>query len=154
MASYNPNDPALQADPFAAYQWLRDEQPLYRNDKLGFWAISRHADVATAWRDNATFSSDHGPALEQWGPDAAQTMGFVALDPPLHTLRRRQISQGFTPPVSAAWNRASASSPGPTFTPCWSTARSTSSTSPPRSPSTSSPNSSASRPRTGPCCGG
>jgi|UniRef100_UPI003F4935DA cytochrome P450 len=97
MDYYNPNDPALQADPFATYQWLRDEHPLYHNDNLGFWAISRHADVATAWRDTATFSSDHGPALEQWGADAAQTMGFVAMDPPLHTLRRRQISQGFTP---------------------------------------------------------
>ncbi|TYB66214.1 cytochrome P450 [Nonomuraea sp. PA05] len=95
--TYNPNDPASHRDPFPAYRRLRDERPVYRNDELDFWAVSRHADVSAAWRDPAGFSSDHGPALEEWAPDAARTAGFVAMDPPRHTHRRRLISQGFTP---------------------------------------------------------
>ncbi|AQZ63052.1 putative cytochrome P450 hydroxylase [[Actinomadura] parvosata subsp. kistnae] len=94
---YHPNNPDLRANPWPTYQWLRDEQPLYHNPGAGFWVLSRHADVSAAWRDPALYSSDHGPALEHWAPDASATMGFVAMDPPQHTLHRRLISQGFTP---------------------------------------------------------
>ena len=43
---------------------LRDEAPLYRNDKYDFWALSRFDDVLAASLDDATFSSAHGTVLE------------------------------------------------------------------------------------------
>lgn len=96
---YSPFDYAVHEDPYPFYARLRDEAPLYRNDELGFWALSRHADVSAAFRDHATFSSANGVSLEPsaWGPHAHRTMSFLALDPPRHTRMRALVSKGFTP---------------------------------------------------------
>ncbi|MFI6520262.1 cytochrome P450 [Spirillospora sp. NPDC050679] len=97
--SYSPYDYAVHEDPYPVYARLREEAPLYRNEELGFWALSRHADVAAAFRDHATFSSGNGVSLEPsaWGPHAHKTMSFLALDPPRHTRMRALVSKGFTP---------------------------------------------------------
>ncbi|MFC4906235.1 cytochrome P450 [Actinomadura gamaensis] len=97
--SYSPYDYAVHEDPYPLYARLREEAPLYRNEELGFWALSRHEDVAKAFRDFATFSSSNGVSLEPsaWGPHAHRTMSFLALDPPKHTRMRALVSKGFTP---------------------------------------------------------
>ncbi|GAA4068403.1 cytochrome P450 [Actinomadura miaoliensis] len=97
--TYSPFDYAVHEDPYPTYARLRDEAPLYRNDELGFWALSRHADVAAAFRDHVTFSNANGVSLEPsaWGPQAHRTMSFLALDPPRHTRMRALVSKGFTP---------------------------------------------------------
>ncbi|GAA2574154.1 cytochrome P450 [Actinomadura fulvescens] len=97
--SYSPYDYAIHENPYPTYARLRDEAPLYRNEELGFWALSRHADVAAAFRDHVTFSSMNGVSLEPsaWGPHAHKTMSFLALDPPRHTRMRALVSKGFTP---------------------------------------------------------
>ncbi|HEY8478727.1 MAG TPA: cytochrome P450 [Spirillospora sp.] len=96
---YNPFDYAVHEDPYPVYARLREEAPLYRNDELDFWALSRHADVSAAFRDHWTFSSANGVSLEPsaWGPHAHKTMSFLALDPPRHTRMRALVSKGFTP---------------------------------------------------------
>lgn len=94
---YNPFDHALQENPYPTYTRLRDEAPLYRNDELDFWALSRHTDVNAAFRDPALFSSAHGVTLEMWDPAAADLVGFLAMDPPRHTRMRALVSRGFTP---------------------------------------------------------
>lgn len=97
--SYSPFDYAVHEDPYPLYARLREEAPLYRDDKVGFWALSRHADVSAAFRDHATFSNSHGVSVEPsaWGPHAHRTMSFLALDPPRHTRMRALVSKGFTP---------------------------------------------------------
>ncbi|MFD0691218.1 cytochrome P450 [Actinomadura fibrosa] len=97
--SYNPFDYAVHEDPYPFYARLREEAPLYRDEELGFWALSRHADVAAAFRDHVTFSSRNGVSIEPsaWGPDAHRTMSFLGLDPPSHTRMRTLVSKGFTP---------------------------------------------------------
>ncbi|WP_217711293.1 cytochrome P450 [Actinomadura sp. NAK00032] len=99
QVSYSPFDYAVHEDPYPVYARLREEAPLYRNDEIGFWALSRHADVAAAFRDHGTFSSSHGVSVEPsaWGPHAHRTMSFLALDPPSHTRMRALVSKGFTP---------------------------------------------------------
>ncbi|MFI0357857.1 cytochrome P450 [Actinomadura sp. 9N407] len=99
QVSYSPFDYAIHDDPYPTYERLREEAPLYRNDELGFWALSRHADVAAAFRDHGTYSSSNGVSVEPsaWGPHAAKTMSFLALDPPTHTRMRALVSKGFTP---------------------------------------------------------
>ncbi|MEU5878074.1 cytochrome P450 [Spirillospora sp. NPDC047279] len=99
QVSYSPFDYAIHEDPYPTYARLRDEAPLYRNEELGFWALSRHADVASAFRDHATFSNSNGVSVEPsaWGPHAHKTMSFLALDPPRHTRMRALVSKGFTP---------------------------------------------------------
>ncbi|RAY16330.1 cytochrome P450 [Actinomadura craniellae] len=97
--AFSPYDYAVHEDPYPLYARLREEAPLYRNDELDFWAISRHADVSAAFRDHARFSSGNGVSLDPsaWGPAAHRSMSFLALDPPDHTRMRTLVSKGFTP---------------------------------------------------------
>lgn len=94
---YDPNDPAMYADPYPTYRRLREEEPTFHSAEPGFWALSRHADVSAAWRDFELYSNDHGVSIDLWGPDARTRMSFIAMDPPDHTRFRALISRGFTP---------------------------------------------------------
>ena len=96
--AFSPYDYRVHEDPYPVYARLRDEAPLYRNDELDFWALSRHEDVAGAFRDPSRFSSANGVSLDPaaWGPYAHRTMSFLALDPPRHTRMRALVSKGFT----------------------------------------------------------
>ncbi|MGE5290892.1 MAG: cytochrome P450 [Micromonosporaceae bacterium] len=96
---FDPYDYSVHEDPYPTYARLRGEAPLYRNDELDFWALSRHADVAAGFRDFERFSSANGVSLDPsaWGPHAYRTMSFLALDPPRHTRMRALVSRGFTP---------------------------------------------------------
>jgi cytochrome P450 len=97
--AYSPYDYEIHDDPYPTYARLREEAPLYRNDELDFWALSRHGDVTAAFRDSHTFSSSYGVTLDPiaWGPQAHRTMSFLAMDPPRHTRMRALVSRGFTP---------------------------------------------------------
>lgn len=96
---YSPYDYAIHEDPYPTYARLRAEAPLYRNEQLGFWALSRHADVLAAYKDTERFSSALGVSLEPTatGPHASKTMSFLAMDPPKHGRMRGIVSRAFTP---------------------------------------------------------
>ena len=61
---YNPFARDTQTNPYPVYRWLRDEAPVYHNPEIGFYAISRFADVLQAHLDPGTFLSNHGPSIE------------------------------------------------------------------------------------------
>ncbi|OBK15502.1 cytochrome P450 [Mycobacterium asiaticum] len=86
-------------DPYPYYRRLRDEAPLYRNEALGFWAVSRHSDVHQGFRNSTTLSNRDGVSLDpvSRGPHAAKTMSFLAMDDPAHLRLRTLVSKGFTP---------------------------------------------------------
>jgi cytochrome P450 len=96
---YSPYDYQIHEDPYPTYARLRDEAPLYRNDELNFWALSRHEDVLTAFRNPAQLSNRFGVSLDPaaYGPDAHRAMSFLAMDPPDHTRMRSLVSKAFTP---------------------------------------------------------
>ena len=50
---YNPFARETQTNPYPVYQWLRDEAPVYQNEEIGFWALSRFDDVLSAHLDPA-----------------------------------------------------------------------------------------------------
>ncbi len=97
--AFSPYDYTVHENPYPLYERLREEAPLYRNDELDFWALSRHADVAAAFRDHELFSNINGVTLDPsaWSPTAHEVMSFLALDPPDHTRMRSLVSKGFTP---------------------------------------------------------
>jgi cytochrome P450 len=66
---YNPYAYEIHEDPYPTYAALRAHAPVYRNEELDFWALSRHADVLAAFKDTERFSNDHGVSLdpESWG---------------------------------------------------------------------------------------
>lgn len=95
----DPYDYQFHEDPYPYYRRLRDEAPLYRNDELGFWALSRHADVLKGFRNSTTLSNKFGVSLDpaSRGPHASKTMSFLAMDDPDHLRLRTLVSKGFTP---------------------------------------------------------
>ncbi|HEY4377001.1 MAG TPA: cytochrome P450 [Acidimicrobiales bacterium] len=97
--AYSPYAYEVHEDPYPIYERLREEAPLYRNEEQGFWALSRHADVVSAFRDSARFSSSEGVSLDPAasGPNAYKTMSFLAMDPPRHGRMRGLVSRVFTP---------------------------------------------------------
>jgi cytochrome P450 len=97
--SYSPYDYEIHEDPYPTYARLRDEAPLYRNDDLDFWALSRHEDVLAAFRNPGQLSNRFGVSLDPaaYGPDAHRAMSFLAMDPPRHTRMRSLVSKAFTP---------------------------------------------------------
>ncbi len=95
----DPYDYDFHEDPYPYYKRLRDEAPLYRNDELGFWALSRHQDVLQGFRNSTTLSNKFGVSLDpvSRGPHAHKTMSFLAMDDPSHLRLRTLVSKGFTP---------------------------------------------------------
>ena len=61
---YDPYDVDIAADPYPTYARLRDEAPIYYNERYDFWAISRHADVEKALANWETFSNTRSDILE------------------------------------------------------------------------------------------
>jgi cytochrome P450 len=95
----DPYDYDFHEDPYPYYRRLRDEAPLYRNEELKFWALSRHHDVLQGFRNSTTLSNRDGVSLDpvSRGPHASKTMSFLAMDDPAHLRLRTLVSKGFTP---------------------------------------------------------
>jgi cytochrome P450 len=99
----NPFAWEFHEDPYPTYRWLREESPLYRNESMRFWALSRFRDVMGAFLDWQTYSSVGGLILERLDPkhlEAAPMMIFM--DPPRHDRLRKLVSRAFTPRRVAA----------------------------------------------------
>jgi len=96
---YDPYAYEVHDDPYPLYRGLRDEAPLYKNEALEFWALSRHSDVLSALKNFEGFSNRNGVSLDRdaFHPGADATMSFLAMDPPRHTRMRSLVSRGFTP---------------------------------------------------------
>ena len=72
------DDRAFAGDPFPAYARLRAEAPVARNAEVGFWVLSKHADVLAASTDPATFCSRRGILLLEIGADYASPPTMMA----------------------------------------------------------------------------
>jgi cytochrome P450 len=94
---WDPYDEDIERNPYETWRRLRDEAPVYRNDKHDFYALTRFADVEAAHRDPQTFSSARGTVLEIMGADLSRTGQMIFLDPPEHTSLRQLVSRAFTP---------------------------------------------------------
>lgn len=100
---YDPYDVAINADPYPTYARLRDEAPIYYNERYDVWALSRHADVEKGLVNWQTFSSARSDILEILQSGMELPSGVVLFeDPPLHTMHRGLMSRVFTPRRMAA----------------------------------------------------
>jgi cytochrome P450 len=95
----NPYDYDFHEDPYPIYRRLRDETPLYHNEELNFWALSRHRDVLAGFRNSTALSNSLGVSLDpvSRNPEAYRVMSFLAMDDPGHLRLRTLVSKGFTP---------------------------------------------------------
>jgi cytochrome P450/acyl carrier protein len=82
-------DVAIQANPYPAYAWLRENAPIYPLDGSPMWVVSLHEDIEAILRDPATFASDLGISVP--------LMSMVLKDAPDHTRLRQTVNRAFTP---------------------------------------------------------
>ncbi len=100
---YDPYDFEIDADPHPIWRRMREEAPLYRNDRYDFWALSRYADVGTGLADWRTYSSARGTLLEFIRNNVEFPPGTILFeDPPLHDAHRALLARLFTPRRIAA----------------------------------------------------
>ena len=96
--NYDPYDVDINADPYPTYERLREEVPVYYNERYDFWALSRHEDVQKALVSWQVFSSTRSAILDIMKADIELPQGVVMFeDPPVHTAHRGLLSRVFTP---------------------------------------------------------
>ena len=95
---YDPYDYTIDEDPYPVWKRLRDEAPVYWNERHGFYALSRYDDVLNGLLDIDTFRSGHGIVLEMIGDEPYENIPMMIMkDPPEHTRLRKLVSRAFTP---------------------------------------------------------
>ncbi|MBM7365884.1 cytochrome P450 [Gordonia hydrophobica] len=96
---FDPYDYDFHEDPYPTYARLRQHEPVYRSADGDFWALSRHADVDQAFRDNVRLSNSWGVSMDatSYNENAEYAMSFLAMDDPRHLRLRKLVSTGFTP---------------------------------------------------------
>lgn len=100
---WEPFESRFITDPYPVYARLREEAPLYYNQKHDFYAVSRYEDVELGLSDWQTFSSSRGSILELIQSGMEMPPGTVIFeDPPTHKLHRGLLSRLFTPRAVAA----------------------------------------------------
>jgi cytochrome P450 len=95
---YDPFDFEIDTDPYPVFKRLRDERPLYYNERYDFFALSRFDDVERGLVDWHTYSSAKGTILELIKSDMEIPPGSMIFeDPPAHDAHRSLLSRVFTP---------------------------------------------------------
>ncbi len=95
---YDPFDFGIDADPYPVWKRMRDEVPLYYNDKHEFYALSRFADVEPGLSDWDTYRSGRGSVLELIKANIEIPRGAILFeDPPRHDVHRGVMRRVFTP---------------------------------------------------------
>lgn len=94
---YDPYDHEIHRDPHPVWKRMRDEAPVYRNERFDFWALSRFGDVMDASLDDRRFSSAYGTVLELIGDEPNASPMMIFKDRPEHTQLRKLVSRAFSP---------------------------------------------------------
>ena len=86
-------DPALyQRNPHDVWDWMRANEPVYRDDRNGLWGVTRHADLIDVERRSTVFPSANSyrviPAYDE--------ANMIAQDDPRHRQQRMLVQQEFT----------------------------------------------------------
>ncbi|CAN5590374.1 cytochrome P450 [soil metagenome] len=93
-------DPVAQEyfdNPYAVYARMREEAPLYYDEEEDFYALTRHEDVAAAFKDHESFSSARGCDLGMVRSGEVPQKSIIFMDPPDHRHMRSLLNKAFTP---------------------------------------------------------
>ena len=96
---FDPFSEEFFTDPYPTYQRMREEAPVYYNEEHDFYALTRHEDVAAAFKDHETYSSARGIDLAMVKKDnlPAEAKSMIFMDPPEHRRMRSLVNKVFTP---------------------------------------------------------
>jgi cytochrome P450 len=97
--AFDPFSQEFFDDPYEFYRWMRTEAPVYYSDQYDFYALTRHDDVAAAYKNYETYSSAYGVdlAMVQAGGPPPEVKLLQFLDPPEHRQMRSVLNKLFTP---------------------------------------------------------
>jgi cytochrome P450 len=87
-------------NPYEIYRRMREEAPVYYNEEHDFYALTRHEDVAAAYKDFETYSSAYGVDLSMvrsGEPVPPEQKSIIVMDPPEHRRMRSLVNKVFTP---------------------------------------------------------
>lgn len=87
-------DPQFYVDPWAAYRWLRDEDPVHWDPIHRLWGVSRYEDIIEVEKNWQRYSSLDGsrPATDQ-----RDDTSMINRDDPEHQQQRMLVARQFTP---------------------------------------------------------
>ena len=95
---YDPFDLDIDDNPYPVWKRMREEAPLYYNERHNFYALSRYEDVARELPNWETYRSGRGTTSDILFSNIEVPPGILLFeDPPLHDLHRRLLSGVFTP---------------------------------------------------------
>lgn len=104
---FDPFSEAYLLDPAEILAWSREEQPVFYSPALGYWVVTRYADVKEVFRNSVVFSpanalekitpfsEEANAVLRQHNYGMARTL--VNEDEPAHMERRRALMHSFSP---------------------------------------------------------
>lgn len=99
--------PEVRADPYRLYARIRSEDPVHWDEPMGFWVLTRYADVVHGLHE-PRFSKADGliTACNRYPEDEHETVGpiyrffskqLLYADPPYHTQLKVLMNKAFTP---------------------------------------------------------
>jgi cytochrome P450 len=105
--AFDPLDPDFLADPYAALAALpREEQPIFFAPSIGYYVLTRYADIEQVFLDPATYSAAVAQApLVPLVPEAQEILlagghkpqpSMVSLDEPAHARLRKPAARAFS----------------------------------------------------------
>jgi cytochrome P450 len=95
---YDPYDFEIDTNPYPIWRRLREERPLYYNERYDFYALSQFDDVERGLIEWKTYSSAKGTLLEIIKSGMEIPAGSIIFeDPPGHNIHRSLLSRVFTP---------------------------------------------------------
>ncbi|MEZ0366644.1 cytochrome P450 [Mycobacterium sp. pUA109] len=94
---FDPFSAEYFTDPYDIYLRMQDEAPVYYSEEFDFYALTRHADVAAALKDNETYSSTRGCDLAMVQSEEGPPKSIIFMDPPEHRVFRSLVNKAFTP---------------------------------------------------------
>ena len=93
----DPYDHQFHWDPYPYYQALREQDPVYYNEELGIWLLTKWEDVNHAFRDLRSFINTGATSLEKDSTEKLPFPMFIFSDPPDHTRVRSLFAPLMTP---------------------------------------------------------
>jgi hypothetical protein len=94
---FDPYSDEFYNNPFDIYARMREDAPLYYDEKEDFYALTRHEDVAAAFKDFDTYSSARGCDLAMVRKGDVPQKSIIFMDPPDHRHMRSLLNKAFTP---------------------------------------------------------
>jgi cytochrome P450 family 142 subfamily A polypeptide 1 len=79
-------------DVHRVYDWMRENAPIYRDEKNNLYGVSLHEDIMTVSKNAEIYGNHMG-----FRPDSPAMPMMISMDRPEHMTRRNLVNRGFTP---------------------------------------------------------